>query len=1006
MNKSLKLFKQDDLSRYKILKHISARSRCDFFKVVEKETDQLYTYKILRPANDNDQEDDCDQEDNLFSNKIKKFIEEAEIWSIINSPLIVKMIGLCFNYKIQNNSTAIMVLEYCLNGSLEKLIGRIKSGQKIQEWNDTRKLICIYGIAAGMQYLHSKQIIHLDLRPANILLNESLSPKINDFYTSIKIGKNNESSLQKNAETVDYMAPEIVIDDHYSTAADVYSFGVTIHEILICEKPYEDSENNRNVKISDQIPKSYQNLISKCLATDPSHRPTFSDIVKYLRNNKKIITESVNEEEFLQFCEFVDSKHKAKSEPEKRVDIDLKPIDLSLFKREELIKKEQFANVYRVVELKTGSNFAAKVNNDQDNQSPSREINVLIKLSSNTILKFIGYNEKDFNNKPRMTIITEFAKNGSLDKILDNERKKVPDPKWNDTKRLINIFGIAFGMSYLHAKNILHRDLKPENIFLNDLFFPKIGGFRFSKEIEYISEEGDVAGTPAYMSPELIMKAVNHKASDVYSFAFVVYEMVTLEVPFEGLDKSDILMKVTSGYRPEIAENVPDCYRELIQKCWSQDPSERPTFDSIVDLLKSNTDFITNTVDRGEYIRYVNFLIKCSSDSEGVNEKEILSDLLKIEEEEEEAEIEKVHISVQCNNSSKNTEEDQTEVSICEEESENEEEQRQEEHKFILKNIEEQKVTPKNVISENEEDQTEYSLGEEDEEEENEEDQSEYSEKNGVVVKLDCSEEADESEQRSEFDESYSEADKRNRERTKSGQAQKSAKSKNNRKVRQRRARQTQNKQVVKIKVDPDQPENPNKKENIEKEKTQKEQPKPAAEKEDAKPTQANTNAQVPKEPSTPPKNVKKSPPLKPFISHYDRSVFYEKPKHNSPPLMQAKPVYGNSPGPIKLTVTLKDIGLEGLDSPIPSKAVELREKVKIEQENAKLSARNQQNSQVPLSPSRRAHLAPINESNINSPSQLNTYNSPKPVSLLSSAQKAKRSQTIIPKTSSRKNKY
>ena len=134
MNKALKLFQQNDLSRYKILEHISTRSRCYFFKVVEKETNKLYTFKMLRSVNDNDQEDD---------HNIKKFMEEAEIWSITNSPLIVKMIGLCFNFEIKNNSTGIMVLEYCFNNSLAQLIERIKSNQNIRDWNETRKLVCI-----------------------------------------------------------------------------------------------------------------------------------------------------------------------------------------------------------------------------------------------------------------------------------------------------------------------------------------------------------------------------------------------------------------------------------------------------------------------------------------------------------------------------------------------------------------------------------------------------------------------------------------------------------------------------------------------------------------------------------------------------------------------------------------------------------------------------------------------------------------------------------------------
>lgn len=707
MSKALKLFKQDDLTRYKILKHISSRSRCDFFKVVEKETDKLYTFKILRPVNENDQEDD------LYSNNIKKFTEEAEIWSIINSPLVVEMIGLCFNYKIKNNFTTIMVLEYCLNSSLEKLINRIKSGQNIYEWNDTRKLICIYGIAAGMQYLHSKQIIHLDLRPANILLNESLYPKINDFYTSIRIGKNIESSLKKNALTIDYMAPEVVNDDFYSTAADVYSFGVTVHEILICEKPFEGNE----IKISDQIPTSYKNLISKCLVTDPSYRPTFSDIVKYLRNNEKFISESVDEEEFIQFCDFVDSAHQVTIEFEKKVEINSKPID---FKNEKSIKKESFADV---VEQKIGNDIATKVN-----------------------------------------IADQFEKVHKLDK--NNERLKVNLP--------------------------------------------------ISETNQQKQEE-----------------------------------------------------------QKEITENI----------------------------------------------------------------------------------------------------EEKDKVSLCEEESENEEDQKQEEPK--------QKVMP-----ENEEKFVSFS---EEKDFENEEYQSENSENNKdeVIVKTECSEEADESEQRSESeDSSNSGVDKRNEdEKNEPNQRQKSKKK--SKKLKRRRVRRVKNRYVIRIKEEPDQHEIPDKKETIEKEV--------------AKPIQTNESVQQPKEPSSPPKNIKNSPPLKPFVFHYDRSVFYEQ---NSSPSLQAKHVNGNSPGPIKLKVTLKDIGLEGLDSPDPTKALELQRKRKIEQENSKLNERNKQNTQANLPSSRRDRLAPMEEYNKNNPNARNTHINPKPISLLSSAHNAQRSQKIIPKTSSRRNKY
>ena len=57
--------------------------------------------------------------------------------------------------------------------------------------------------------------------------------------------------------------------------------------------------------------------------------------------------------------------------------------------------------------------------------------------------------------------------------IFENERKGVKNDGWNDTKRLINIYGIASGMSFLHSQNIIHRNLKPSNILVDELIHPK-----------------------------------------------------------------------------------------------------------------------------------------------------------------------------------------------------------------------------------------------------------------------------------------------------------------------------------------------------------------------------------------------------------------------------------------------------------------------------------------------------------------------------------------------------
>lgn len=105
---------------------------------------------------------------------------------------------------------------------------------------------------------------------------------------------------------------------------------------------------------------------------------------------------------------------------------------------------------------------------------------------------------------------------------------------------------------------------------------------------------------------------------------------------------------------------------------------------------------------------------------------------------------------------------------------------------------------------------------------------------------------------------------------------------------------------------------------------------------------------------------IQESPRKKPFVSHYDPDCYYLYEASNKP----AKPVHDQTKNPIKLTVTLKDIGLEGLDSPIPGKAAEMRQREKmeneiIEQPRAKSNRRQrksiaQPSSQSPLSHSSR----------------------------------------------------
>lgn len=128
-----------------------------------------------------------------------------------------------------------------------------------------------------------------------------------------------------------------------------------------------------------------------------------------------------------------------------------------------------FGEVYRAKDNETGDIYAAKISlsslddiedSEDSLQNLSREVNIMAKLNHPCILKFIGFCKAAFNGEPQPVIITEFISKGSLENLILLERQSLADKKWNDTQKLITIYGIAAAMSYLHSHNIIHRDLK------------------------------------------------------------------------------------------------------------------------------------------------------------------------------------------------------------------------------------------------------------------------------------------------------------------------------------------------------------------------------------------------------------------------------------------------------------------------------------------------------------------------------------------------------------------
>ena len=139
----------------------------------------------------------------------------------------------------------------------------------------------------------------------------------------------------------------------------------------------------------------------------------------------------------------------------------------------------------------------------------SREVSILSQLNHPSVLKFIHFSATNFKGRKKPVIITEYAPNGTLKDFIELDQSNT-NFNWDDTRKLIVVYGIASAMSYLHSHDILHRDLKPAYILMDDFLLSKIADFGLSKisTIEKVDSilnttYGVIKGTPIYMAPEI-----------------------------------------------------------------------------------------------------------------------------------------------------------------------------------------------------------------------------------------------------------------------------------------------------------------------------------------------------------------------------------------------------------------------------------------------------------------------------------------------------------------------
>ncbi|KAH8311682.1 hypothetical protein KR044_007535, partial [Drosophila immigrans] len=197
----------------------------------------------------------------------------------------------------------------------------------------------------------------------------------------------------------------------------------------------------------------------------------------------------------------------------------------------------------------------------------------LNKCIHQNIIKLYGVS-KDPDNS--IWLLFEYADCGSLYNFLHRT-----DTEVSFNEKIDWMLQCARGMEYLHKNKIVHRDLKTQNLLLfNEYRTLKICDFGTVKELATMNTE--FVGTVCYMAPEVCVCTRKYtEKCDVFSFGIILWEVMSRKKPFDHLTNEHplaIQKKIVDGDRPHIDTNEQlDQMKTIIEKCWDQDPINRPT---------------------------------------------------------------------------------------------------------------------------------------------------------------------------------------------------------------------------------------------------------------------------------------------------------------------------------------------------------------------------------------------------------------------------------------------